>query len=145
MPYMGGFSFTTPQQLQQQLQNPMQQQGMDQYQQQGQNLIDPGSTQLQQSDPYAMAGRQALGGAFQQAGQLGTPANQITWNGPRSDGSMSPDGMQQGMPMDADKMFGNQQQMALAQGLMQPQQSPWTMEANYPKPNFGGKQGVWGG
>lgn len=126
------FSFTQPQQQPAQIPPWMQQaqQGGDQYQQQGQSLLDPGSAQLAMSDPYAMAGHQALGGAFQQAGQMGPP------------GAMQPPPMQQGVPMDADAFL---QQKALAAGLMQQPQSPWTTEASYPKPNFGGKQGVWGG
>lgn len=120
------FSFIQPQQNQSFPQNQSMQQGMDQYQQQGQNLLDPGSAQLAQANPVSMAGHQALGGAFQQAGQMGPP------------GGMP----QQGVPQDMDAYL---QQQALATGLMQQPQNPWTIEASYPKPNFGGKQGVWGG
>lgn len=129
------FSFTQPQN-----QNPLSQQsiqqGMDQYQQQGQNLINPGQVQLQQSDPYAMAGRQSLGGAFHRAGQMGPP------------GSMQQPAIPQGVPMDASAYLQQKgvTPQALAQGLMAqpPQQNPWTITPDYPAPNFGGKQGAWG-
>jgi len=66
------FSFTNPAMQQQQ---PLgYQEGMNQYNQQGKNMIDPGQAQLQQSNPIAMAGQQSLGQAFQQANQQGTPA-----------------------------------------------------------------------
>lgn len=78
--------------------DPSAQQGLQQYIQQGQAMIDPGQAQVAAANPIATAGHAGLANAFQQAAQ--NPALPQTMQPP-----------QIATPM----------QQMLAQGLLQPQ------------------------
>lgn len=126
---MALFSFTNPA-MQPQQAPAGYQEGMNQYNQQGQNMIDPGQAQLQQSNPIAMAGQQSLGQAFQQANQQGTPSQM------QDMGNFSPD-MMGGLTPTADNW-----KLGQALQAQQPKQNWWdriTTEASYPKPFAGGR------
>lgn len=98
--------------------DPSAQQGMNQYIQQGQSMIDPGHAAVQASDPVNAAAKSMFANALQNAGK-GTPAQQPFMpqqNIPNAY-AMSPPGQQWGMQ-------GTPQNVALGNMLAKMPQTP---------------------